>query len=228
MNKPMNPAPPPMIELAGITLAQGAFRLEGLDLRVQPGEYAVLMGSTGCGKTTVLEAIGGLRPVAGGTIRIDGEDVTRLPPGSRGLGYVPQDGALFPTFTVRAHLVFATQLRAWPRPRREERAADLAARLGITHLMDRRPQGLSGGERQRVALGRALAASPRVLLLDEPLSALDEEVRGQMCDLLTALHRAENLTVLHVTHSAAEAARVGQRVLKMDRGRIHEAGKGAA
>jgi ABC-type sugar transport system ATPase subunit len=209
-----------MIEVENLSLVQGAFELRGVSLAVSSGSYGVLMGRTGCGKTSLLECIAGLRPMAGGRVRLHGQDVTVWPPGARGVGYLPQDGALFRTMTVREHLAFALVIRGWTDERIAERVRELAGWLGIDHLLDRRPVGLSGGEGQRAALGRALSFHPRVLLLDEPLSSLDEETRGQMIDLLKRLNQHENVTILHVTHNRDEAERLGDVHFQLDQGEI--------
>ncbi len=164
-----------MIELSKIGIRAGNFSLADVSLKVLSGQYAVLMGKTGCGKTSILESICGLRKLHSGRILIDDTDVTDWPPGDRQIGYVPQDLALFPTFTVQEHLEFAMRLHKQPRELIAERTTEMADVLGIAHLTGRKIQGLSGGESQRVALGRALAFRPSVLLLDEPLSALDED-----------------------------------------------------
>lgn len=209
-----------MIELHDVTLRAGNFELRDLRLNVPDGAYCVLMGRTGGGKTTILEAICGLRPVVRGTIRVGGRDVTRLRPGERGMGYVPQDLALFPTLTVREHLEFALRLRRASAALLRERVEEMSALLGIGKLLDRKPQGLSGGEAQRVALGRALSFHPPVLLLDEPLSALDEETRGGMYELLKRVRSKTGVTTLHVTHSQAEAKALGEQIAKLDGGRL--------
>ena len=209
-----------MIEVQGLALRPGAFRLQGVSLSVPQGVYAVLMGPTGCGKSTIIEAICGLRPLIAGRVLVGGRDVTDLRPGERGVGYVPQDGALFPTISVRGHLAFALELRNWDRAAIDARVEALAGRLGITHLLDRSPQGLSGGERQRVALGRALAARPAALLLDEPLSALDEDTQEQMWVLLKEICAAEGATVLHITHSRREAAALASLTFQLRDGRL--------
>ena len=158
-----------MIALENIALRQGSFELSDLSLELASGEYGVLMGRSGCGKTTLLEAVCGLRNIAGGRIILGGRDVTQLPPAERGVGYVPQDRALFPTMLVREQLAFALVLRALGQAEIAGRVDELAELLGITGLLDRTPDKLSGGEAQRVALGRALAHAPAVLCLDEPL-----------------------------------------------------------
>jgi ABC-type sugar transport system ATPase subunit len=209
-----------MIALKNVSIAAGGFALRGIDLFVPKGTYTVLMGKTGSGKTTILEAICGLRRVAAGEIHLMDRDVTRLKPAQRGLGYVPQDRALFGTMTVWEHLAFALKIRRWPRPQIEDRVLELANLLGLVHLLERKPLGLSGGEAQRVALGRALSFGPPVLLLDEPLAALDQETRGEMHGLLQTLRKQADFTTLHVTHDPGEAQRLADQVLVLRDGRI--------
>lgn len=211
-----------MIAIDQLCVRAGSFALDGVCLHVATGQYAVLMGKTGCGKTTLLEVICGLKPARSGRIVLLDRDVTRLRPGERGVGYVPQDLALFPTLTVRDHLAFALEVRDWNSYTIRERVAGLAGLLGITHLLDRHPQGLSGGESQRVALGRALSFHPRILLLDEPLSALDEDTRGEMVALLRSVQRLTGVTTLHVTHSLTEARRLADRLFTFDRQGLRE------
>jgi molybdate/tungstate transport system ATP-binding protein len=181
------------------------FSLKNIALEIPTGAYGMLMGRTGSGKTTLLEAICGLRRVASGSIRLMGRDVTALKPAARRVGYVPQDSVLFSTLTVRDHLAFALTIRHWTRAAINARVEELSQLLGIGHLLPRRPKGLSGGEAQRVALGRALAMRPEVLLFDEPLSALDDDTRYEMYELLRSVRRQMPVTVLHVTHNRAEA-----------------------
>ena len=194
-----------MIEIKDLSLRAGEFRLDHLSFTIQSGQYAVLMGKTGRGKTTILEAICGLRRVEAGQILIHGQEVTDWLPADREVGYVPQDLALFPTFTVRGHLEFALRLRKWSQTRIDRRTDELAHQLGIQHLLDRKIVGLSGGESQRVALGRALSGYPSVLLLDEPLSALDADTRNEMQELLKSLTEFHDVTTLHITHNQEEA-----------------------
>lgn len=212
-----------MIELDRIAVAAGSFRIADISLSVPTGQYGVLMGKTGGGKTTILESVIGLRRITHGRIMLGREDVTGLNPAVRGVGYVPQDGALFQRMSVRDHLAFALMIRSVPRRTIDERVAELADMLGITHLLERRPRGLSGGERQRVALGRALSFRPRVLCLDEPLSALDSETRSQMCDLLDDIKQRTGVTTLHVTHSLEEAERLADCLFRLVDGRIEAA-----
>jgi molybdate/tungstate transport system ATP-binding protein len=211
-----------MIRLEKITWHAGAFRLENISFEIPAGRYAVLMGGTGCGKTSLIEMICGLRRPVSGQVFIDGLDVTNEPPGARGIGYVPQDGAMFPTMTVREQIGFALRLRQHPAAEIEARVGELAEHLEVGHLLARLPHHLSGGERQRVALGRALAARPKVLLLDEPLSALDEELRDDLSELLKQIQREEGVTALHITHSAREAAQLADVLFRLDHGRLLE------
>jgi molybdate/tungstate transport system ATP-binding protein len=211
-----------MIRLDNIAWHAGSFRLESVSFTVPANRYAVLMGRTGCGKTTLLEILCGLRCPAAGRVFIGERDVTDLPPGERGIGYVPQDGAMFPTMTVAQNIGFALRVRHRSPDEIQRRVNELAAHLGVAHLLDRLPQNLSGGERQRVALGRALAAKPNVLLLDEPLSALDEELRDDLATLLKRLQRELGVTALHITHSRHEAALVGDAFFRLDAGKLTE------
>lgn len=210
-----------MIAVHHLSLRLGAFSLDDVTFTVPTGCYAVLMGATGSGKTSVIEALCGLRAISAGMLAVGGRDVTNARPGERSIGYVPQDGGLFPTMTVREHLAFAPRLRRWPNAEIAARTAELSARLGIAHLLDRRPLGLSGGERQRVALARALAFRPTVLCLDEPLSALDETTRDDLLPVLAGL-KADGATVLHVTHSRREAAALADLLLVIDGGSVRE------
>lgn len=209
-----------MIELRDVCIRAGDFALEKISFVVPAGAYAVLMGRTGRGKTTILESICGLRTVDSGKILIGQTDVTDWMPGDRQIGYVPQDLALFPTLTVREHLAFALKLRKQSNTVISQRCNELANVLGISDLLHRSIEGLSGGESQRVALGRALSFHPSVLLLDEPLSALDESTRAEMQDLLTRVKTTTGVTILHVTHSNEEAEALSDIRFVLDDGKI--------
>jgi ABC-type sugar transport system ATPase subunit len=209
-----------MIVLDRITIRQGAFRMQDICMEVPRGEYAVLMGTTGSGKTTLLEVICGLRRPDSGRVILDGRDMTEATPAGRDVGYVPQDGALFKTMTVFEQIAFALVVRRDDPAAIEARVLELAELLGIGHLLDRAPAGLSGGERQRVALGRALSFCPGILLLDEPLSALDDEPRAQIVALLKQVGARTGVTTLHVTHSKADAEQLGTMRLGIAKGRV--------
>jgi molybdate/tungstate transport system ATP-binding protein len=217
-----------MIEIRDLTVRVGRFAIEGINLKVPTGKYAILMGRTGCGKTTLLETVCGLRRHAAGTIRLMNCEVSQLKAAQRGVGYVPQDTCLFQTMTVRDNLAFALHIRKWPRRKINARVEELAELLGVNHLLNRHPHGLSGGESQRVALGRALAFRPDVLCLDEPLSALDSETREEMYQLLKSIQKHTGVSTLHVTHNQEEAAHLGDCWFCYNGGRIdnlQEAGK---
>ena len=205
-----------MIRLEAIAWRAGAFHMRGIDLEVPSRTYGVLMGPTGCGKTTLLEILCGLRRPLAGRVWVDEREVSHLPPRERGIGYLPQDIALFPNLRVDRQIGFALRLRGRPEAEIQARVRQLAEELGVVHLLDRLPDKLSGGEKQRVALGRALAADPKVLLLDEPLSALDEARRGELTALLRRVQRDHAVPVLHVTHSKAEAEALADRVFHLE------------
>jgi ABC-type sugar transport system ATPase subunit len=209
-----------MIDVDNLNLRQGAFQLADISFHVPRGKYALLMGKTGCGKTTILEAVAGLRLIGAGIVRLNDVDVTDFSPAERGIGYVPQDGALFRTMTVRENLGFALTVRNQPAGDIRRRVGQLADWLHVGHLLERRAVGLSGGETQRIALGRALANHPPILLMDEPLSSLDEETRDVMIELLKGLPQQANVTVLHVTHSKHEADQLGNLVFRLQDGKI--------
>jgi molybdate/tungstate transport system ATP-binding protein len=209
-----------LIRVDNLSLRAGHFALESISFEVPTGRYAVLMGRTGAGKTTLLETLCGLRQVTAGRIWLMGREVTHLKPSERGIGFVPQDGALFETMSVREHLGFALTIRKEKKAAIQARVAELAELLGIGKLLDRRPHGLSGGERQRVALGRALSARPGILCLDEPLSALDDATRDEMYTLLESVRSKTGVTTLHITHNRQEAMRLGNFVLLLENGQI--------
>lgn len=207
-----------MIECKGLAIEQGDFKLSGVDFRIEEGEYVVLMGQTGSGKTTILEAICGLRPIKSGSILLDDREISNLKPAEREIGYVPQDGALFSTMNVSQNLGFGLKIRKWAKNKQVERIEELADLLGITHLLNRKIDGLSGGEQQRVALGRALSFYPRVICLDEPLSALDEKTKEEMYQLLLKLKLELHITALHISHSKSEAVKLADKVLAIEEG----------
>ncbi len=211
-----------MITLSHISwTSPSGFALKDISFHIPTGTYAVLMGATGCGKTTLLEILCGLRHPQQGQVLLGEADVTLWEPRNRSIGYLPQDLALFPGKRVRAQIGFAPSLQGLAPEGVQFRVENLARELGITHLLDQGTDHLSGGEKQRVALARALAAEPKVLLLDEPLSALDDRTRAEASALLNNLHQKHDLTVLHVTHSQSEARSLGQLQLRLENGQVH-------
>ena len=207
-----------VIEIRDLCIQQGDFQIRNLNLELESGSYGVLMGKSGCGKTTVMESICGLRAISSGSIVLDGVDVTKLRPGERNIGYVPQDGALFPTMSVFEQIAFGLRIRYADKTSIESRVNEVANMLGIVKLLNRMPHGLSGGETQRVAIGRALAVRPAILCLDEPLSALDEDTRDEMIALLGRLRRETRITTLHITHQRSEARALADRLFVLDNG----------
>lgn len=213
-----------MIRIEQLSVDLGVFHLRDIDLAIEQGEYLVLLGPTGSGKTVLIECIVGIHRPKTGRVLIDGDDVTRLYPEERNVGYVPQDYALFPNMNVRRNLAYGLEARKLPRREVEARVEAMMALLGIGHLHFRLPLNLSGGEKQRVALGRALAVEPRVLLLDEPLAALDENFRAELAAELRRVQRTLGGTFLHVCHSFEETADVADRVAVLRDGRLVQVG----
>ena len=200
-----------MIRIEALTYRVGEFALKGIDLMVGAGEHFVLLGPPGSGKSVLLECLCGLNHVASGRILLDGEDVTRLEPRLRGIGYVPQDHALLPHLDVKANIAFGLRAQGVSRTEAQARTADVARYLGIDHLLDRGVGALSGGEAQRTALARALVLKPRVLILDEPVSALDEATRQEVCAEIRRVQRELSVTTLHVSHNLEEAFTLADR-----------------
>ena len=202
-----------MIAVSDLCVVAGKFRLENVSFTIAAGAHAVLMGPSGVGKTTTMEAICGLRRIESGRIVIAEKDVTRLSPAERRIGFVPQDGALFPHLTVRENAAFALKVRRQSPADIVSRVNELAVQFGLTQLLDRRVTDLSGGEKQRVALARAVAFRPPVLLLDEPFSALDVPGRESLRQHLQQLRAQDGITILHVTHDPADAEALATEVI---------------
>ncbi|MDQ7779926.1 MAG: ATP-binding cassette domain-containing protein [Planctomycetota bacterium] len=213
-----------MIELRGLSFSGGSFRLDNISLSVRAGEYFVVLGPTGAGKTMLIECIAGLHKNPPGSVLIDGKDVSARTPEERGLGYVPQDYALFPFLSVQDNIRFPLNIRG----RRDSEAMkafdEVVEQLQIGALLDRDIQNLSGGERQRVALARALVIRPRLLLLDEPYSALHTELRQRLWAEMKIMHSKLGTTVIHVTHDLDEAFALGERAAVIMNGRLEQTG----
>ena len=203
---------------------QTAPALDRLDLAVRPGEFLTLLGPSGCGKTTALRLLSGLETPDSGQVLLDGEDVTALPPHRRHVNQVFQSYALFPHLSVADNIAFGLRMQRLPAAEIKARTAHAAELLALDSLLARRPDALSGGQRQRVALARALVCQPRVLLLDEPLSALDARLRAQVRGELRALQRRLGMTFVFVTHDQEEALTLSDRVAVMHAGRLEQIG----
>jgi putative spermidine/putrescine transport system ATP-binding protein len=202
----------------------GSRALDGVSLEVARGEFVALLGPSGCGKTTALRALSGLEQITSGHVRIGGTDVESVPVHKRDIGMVFQSYSLFPHMTVTQNVAFGLEMRRVDSARRTQRSAEALELVGLGHLGDRYAHQLSGGQQQRVALARALVTRPRVLLLDEPLSALDAKVRVQLRDEIRRIQQETGITTLFVTHDQEEALAVADRVAVMNAGRIEQIG----
>jgi putative spermidine/putrescine transport system ATP-binding protein len=198
--------------------------VQDVNLTIEAGEFFTLLGPSGSGKTTCLRMIGGFTLPTAGTIRIGGADVSQRPPYARPVNTVFQDYALFPHMNVRDNVAYALMVKGVPRAARERKAQDLLAMVQLPDVGDRRPAQLSGGQRQRVALARALISEPQVLLLDEPLGALDLKLREQMQTELKVLQRKLGITFLFITHDQHEALSMSDRVGVFNQGRLEQVG----
>ncbi len=196
--------------------------LDGLSIDIAPGELVALLGPSGCGKTTALRALGGLDVVDAGRILVDGRDVSHIPANKRNMGIVFQAYSLFPNMTAGDNVAYGLRLRGTGRDERRKRASEMLELVGLGGFGDRYPHQLSGGQQQRVALARALAIEPEVLLLDEPLSALDAKVRRQLREEIRRIQIAVGTTTLFVTHDQEEALAMGDRVGVMSAGRLEQ------
>jgi putative spermidine/putrescine transport system ATP-binding protein len=211
------------VEFRGIRRSYGdTHALAGLDLALHPGELLALLGPSGCGKTTALRLLAGFDRPTAGQVLIDGRDVTDVPASRRDTGMVFEAYSLFPTMTAAENVAFGLRLRKVGAAERRRRAADLLELVGLGDRGDSYPHQLSGGQQQRVALARALAVAPSVLLLDEPLSALDARVRVQLRDEIRRLQLAEGITTLFVTHDQSEALAIADRVAVLNAGRLEQ------
>ncbi|MGN6467578.1 MAG: ABC transporter ATP-binding protein [Rhizobiaceae bacterium] len=217
--------PTPFLEVDRASVQYGSTKvLSELSLGVTRGEFVALLGSSGCGKTTLLRTIAGFMMPTSGAIRVGGREVTRQPPDKRGMALVFQSYALWPHMTVARNIGYGLKLRGRSRQEIAARVTEMQALLGLEGLGERKPAELSGGQRQRVALGRALAISPDILLLDEPLSNLDARIRLTVRHEISALQKRLGITAIHVTHDREEAMVMADRIVILDAGRIAQIG----
>ncbi len=213
------------VTIENLSLAFGTTEvLKGVNLEVEPGEFFAFLGPSGSGKSTLLRSIAGFGPTPRGRILIAGKDVAGLPPWSRDVGMVFQSYALWPHMTVAQNVAFGLEERKVARPEINDRVSDALALVGLSDFAERRPSQLSGGQQQRVALARTIVVRPKVLLLDEPLSNLDANLRTQMRREILALQRKLKLTTIFVTHDQEEANTMSQRMAVLDQGIIQQVG----
>lgn len=218
-------APTPILRLDGITKSYGqTLALHPLSLDIEAGQFVTFLGPSGCGKSTTLRVLGGFESADSGQILLEGEDITQQPPERRHMNMVFQDYALFPHMSVRRNIGFGLELMGMTRAEIAARSDELVSFLELEPYAERRPDQLSGGQRQRVALARALAPDPAVLLLDEPLGALDARLRSQVQEELKAIQKRTHKTFLFVTHDQDEAMTMSDRIIVMNEGRVEQDG----
>ena len=213
-----------MFQVQDVSSQLGDFRLTDITFNICPGEYRILLGPTGTGKTVLLETLAGLYPVQSGQIYLQGKNITHTPPECRNMGIVYQDYALFPHLTVFDNIAFGLKLKKIPRKQKEKTVLEVAGFLRISHLLSRTPAHLSGGEAQRVALARTLVLKPALLLLDEPLSAVDQLTGNHLRKELQRIHTELGQSILHITHNLQEAFLLGDTMTVMQNGKILQNG----
>ncbi len=213
-----------MISLENVSISLGDFSLRDVNLEIPSGEYFSILGPTGAGKTVILELIAGLYKPDKGNILINNKNVEKIPPEKRGVGFVYQDYALFPHLNVYKNISFGLKLRKIPPDEIENTVLELTELFDIIHLLDRFPGTLSGGEQQRVSLARALALKPKILLMDEPLNALDPNTKKFLCREIKRIHQTYKCTIVHVTHDFNEAGTLATLVGIILDGQIRQIG----
>lgn len=214
-----------MIKIDNISKNLGEFFLKDVTLDIEDGTYFMILGPTGAGKTILLESIAGIYYPDKGRIWMDGKDITNTPPRSRNISMVYQDYMLFPHLTVRDNIAFGLKLKKVPQEKIKEKIGGMSRMLNIHHLLHRFPGTLSGGEKQRIAIARAMVTDPKALLLDEPLSALDTQTRGNLRRELKRIHSIARITIVHVTHSFEEVFSLGDYAAVMNGGKMIQVGK---
>ncbi len=197
--------------------------IDNIDLEIKDKEFIVLVGSSGCGKSTILRLISGLEEITSGEILIDGKVVNNIHPKDRDIAFVFQSYALYPHMSVYDNIAFGLKMRKYDKKTIDSKVRDVAKSLNLEDLLDRKPRQLSGGQRQRVALGRAIVRNPKVFLMDEPLSNLDANLRVQMRSEIKKLHQKLQTTFIYVTHDQTEALTMGDRIVVLDKGKIQQA-----
>ena len=212
-----------MLEVANLYTNLEHFALKDLNFRVEKGEYFMVLGPSGAGKSVLLETVAGLFRPASGSIHLGGQDITEQPIQQRGIGMIFQDGAVFPHLTVAKNIGYPLRIKKMPTEEVKNKIRELAEEVNIAHLLHRMPPTLSGGELRRVALARILALKPKLLLLDEPLTALDVQLKEGIRDLFRRLNK-NGMTIVHVTHDYFEAFSLAHRLAIMERGRIIQSG----
>ena len=201
---------------------EGVLAVQDFNLDIKDREFIVLVGPSGCGKSTTLRMVAGLEEISGGELLIDGKRMNDVAPKGRDIAMVFQSYALYPHMTVRENMEFPLKLRKMPKDEMNKRVDEVAEILDITQYLDRKPKALSGGQRQRVAMGRAIVRSPKVFLMDEPLSNLDAKLRGQMRVEISKLHQRLETTIIYVTHDQTEAMTLGTRIVVMKDGVVQQ------
>lgn len=213
-----------MIEVSDLSIKLGDFELKSINLCVKEGEYFCILGPTGSGKTILLESIAGIYKPDMGSILINKYDVTDFLPKDRNISVVYQDFMLFPNMNIRDNIGFGLKYKGYEKSAIEDKVEKTAELLGIAHLLDRQPSTLSGGEKQRTAIARAIITEPDLLLLDEPLSALDSGTKTRLRQELIRIHQLKKTTTIHITHSFEEAFALADRIAIMYKGKIHQVG----